>query len=416
MKNLSIFLACALFVSGSAVAQKNLVDAVNKDISGYTPDYKAARAKLKPAFNDVETKDDARTYFVAGKTEFGYYDQLLGKKQLRQEVNDLEMSNALLDGYNLFKKAFPLDSVQEVDKKGKVKLDKEGRPKVKTKYSKDMANLIVGHFNDFNIIGSTYYEAKEYKKAYEVWGIFASLPGASCLGKNAPVLPDTIIGQVQFFQGIAAWQAGDNKAAIESFASARKKGYVKKEAFDYAISCCAALKDNAGIIALAKEAYQIFGSKDNQYISLMINDYINNSKYKEATELLDEAIAANPTNAEFYNVKGSLYENQKDMEKAFEYFMKALELNPEYAKGQFDVGRYYFNKAVQKREAINKLSGAAYQKAIVSELNPLYEKALPYLEKAYQLDPENSDVKHALKNIYYFLGNEAKLNALEKGY
>ena len=148
----------------------------------------------------------------------------------------------------------------------------------------------------------------------------------------------------------------------------------------------------------------------------MINDLINKSKYEEANQMLDEAIAANPQNAEFYNVKGTLYENQKEPEKAFEFYKKAIEIKPDYAKGQFDVGRYYFNKAVQKRDEINKLSGAAYQKAVANELNPLYKEALPYLEKAYQLDPENNDAKNALRNIYYFLGDEAKLNELERGY
>ena len=35
------------------------------------------------------------------------------------------------------------------------------------------------------------------------------------------------------------------------------------------------------------------------------------------------------------------------------------------------------------------------------------------LEKAYELDNTNQDVKNALRNIYYMLGNEYKLNAIE---
>ena len=34
-------------------------------------------------------------------------------------------------------------------------------------------------------------------------------------------------------------------------------------------------------------------------------------------------------------------------------------------------------------------------------------------EKAYELDKENLDAKNALRSIYYQLGNEEKLNAIE---
>ena len=47
---------------------------------------------------------------------------------------------------------------------------------------------------------------------------------------------------------------------------------------------------------------------------------------------------------------------------------------------------------------------------------PLLNKALPYMEKAYQLDAENDAAKNILRNIYYQLGDEEKLNALERGY
>ncbi len=412
MKKISLFLVCSLIALG-AVAQQNVVDAVNKDISGFTPDYKAAREKLKPALSNDQTKDDARTWFVAGKTEFGLYDNLLGKMQLKQDVNNIEMGNALLDGYSYFLTALPLDSVAEKQKDGSLKLDKKGNPKIKTKYSKDILNLISGHFNDFQTVGNFFYDAKNFGKAYEAWDIYTSLPKAAFLGKQAPVLPDTIVGLMNFYKGIAAWQNEEPGKAVKAFADARKMGYTKKEAFDYAMSCYVNLKDNDAIVAIATEAFPLYGSQDPQYISIMINDLINKGNYAGANELLDKAISGDPQNAEFYNVKGTLYENQKDLDNAIIQYKKAIELNPEYPKGLFDVGRYYYNIAIAKRDEINELKGAAYQKALNEVLNPLYRDALPYLEKAYQLDPSNVDAKNALKNIYYFLGDADKLNAIE---
>lgn len=410
MKKLVLFLACSSLLAPCAMAQEKLVDEVSKDISGFNSDFVTALKKLQPAFTEATTKDSPRTWFVGGKAEFGYYDSMLGKKQIGQKVDALEMGNALLTGYDYLIKALPLDSIPEKDKNGAPKLDKNGQPKIKTKYSKDIVSLLQGHLNDFSQAGNDFYEAKQWDKAYRAWDVFASLPSAEFLGKNKTVVADTIIGQVRFFQGIAAWQGGDNKKALDSFAKARKLGYTKKEAFDYAMQCAANEKDEAQIVAIAKEALPLYGNKDAQYVRIMINSYINSKNYTEANSLLDKAMAENPTNAEFCNLKGILVENEKSMEDALPYFKKSVELDSEYAKGQFDLGRYYFNKAVKIIENNPNLTGAALAKRV----NPLYEAALPYLEKAFNLDKTNTDAKNALRSIYYKLGNEAKLNAIEK--
>ena len=65
MKKLGLLLVGTLLLSGNAFAQKSVVDAVNKEIGGYQPNFASAREKIKPAFTNPETKDDARTWFVA---------------------------------------------------------------------------------------------------------------------------------------------------------------------------------------------------------------------------------------------------------------------------------------------------------------------------------------------------------------
>lgn len=411
MKKFLLFLACSSLLASGAVAQEKLVDEVNKDISGYSADFASALNKIKPALTNAETKDSPKTWFVAGKTAFKWYDDLLGKRQIKaSSVNVKDMGNALLSGYDYMITALPLDSIVEKDKNGAPKLDKKGQPKIKTKYSKDILNILVGHYNDFSQVGNDFYDAKDWKNAYKAWDIFASMPNAEFLGNLKPAVQDTIIGQVRFFQGIAAWQAGDYQNALDAFAKARKKGYVKKEAYDYALTCAANMKNEDAIVAISREAYPVYGAQDGQYVRIIINSLMNNKNFDEANVFLDKAINDNPNNAELCNLKGLIIENQKSMEDALPFFKKAVDLDPNFAKGQFDLGRYYYNKAFKIIQDNPDLTG----KALASKVNPLYEQALPYLEKAYNLDKENLDAKNALRTIYYKLGNEAKLNAIEK--
>ena len=413
MKKLFVVLACASLCLMGANAQEALVKSVEKDIKMSSPDFNAARTKLKPAFTEETSKGDAYTWYVAGKIEFNMYDDMFAKRSINpQSVDPTVMGVALVDGYEYFVKALPLDSVPEVDKKtGEPKVDKKtGEVKIKTRFSKEILNVLVGHFNDYSQAGSDLYDAKDYKNAAKAWEIYATMPKASFLGKQAPVVADTIVGMIRYYQALALWLDNNPKDAINAFAEARKCGYNKKETYDYALSCAAQIKDEKAVAEIAKEAMPLYGNEDSQYVRILINSYLNEQNYAEANKILDQAIASNPQNSEFCNLKGILLENQSSIEEALPYFKKAVELDPSSSKAQFDLGRYYFNKAVKMRDEKVDLTGADLAKLV----NPLYEQALPYLEKAYELDKENIDAKNALRNIYYQLGDEAKLEAIER--
>ena len=74
------------------------------------------------------------------------------------------------------------------------------------------------------------------------------------------------------------------------------------------------------------------------------------------------------------------------------------------------------------------LDNKAYAKAKV-EIDAAYKNALPYFEKAYELEPDNESFKHSLRSLYYRLGmndkyavtvnkveNEKETNDMEKRF
>ena len=234
MKKKSILLLCDLTTFG-AFAQKSLVDDVEHQIGGFNVSvdaYKEAAGKIKPALENAETKDQAKTWFVAGKANMGIYDQCMAMLQLGKDADKELMATSLMTAFNDFKVALPLDSVKQTNKDGSFKLDKKtGLPKIKTEYSKDIAGILVGHHVDFNRVGSDLYNLKKYKEAYDAWGAYLELPNMGIAGKdkfNPVAVADSTMSLIAFYRGIAAWQAEDMKAAVASFAQARKLGYKRK--------------------------------------------------------------------------------------------------------------------------------------------------------------------------------------------
>lgn len=411
MKKISI-LALSLATALSGFAQANVVKDAERALKGASPDYKAIRTMIKPALSNPETKGSAAAWYVAGMTEFKTYDDLYGKKAIGKNVDNKAMGHAIIDGYNYLITAFPLDTV--VNEKGKVK----------TKYSKEMARTIGAHANDFDNAARMLYEAKDFDGAYNAWGIFLDLPHVASLGKEAPAAqPDSVASELRFYQALAAWQGDRLEDALNTMLQAKAQGYTDKQLYDYAISLAAQLQHNDTVYTLAEEALPLFGKEDPKYIGLVINGYIEKKDYSTAQNMLEKAIADDPNNAQLYDALGILYESQKgdnkDVnaeldQKAFDNYKKAVEVNPEFARGNFDYGRKLSDKAFVISDGASALTQAEYNKVKEEQIFPLFREASVYFEKAYKLDSENMrDALRYLRNIYYNLSDEENLKRIE---
>lgn len=398
-KHLVLAIAMTVGISGAFAQADVLKEAERAQKSGKAP--KEVVTIITPAFSNPETSGMAQTYFIPGKAYFDEFDQLFGLKQFNKlpAGGDITMANDLLNGYDFFMKALPLDTV--VDAKGKTK----------TKYSKDIVNTISGHASDYSNAALAFWNEKDYNGAYRAFGIYASIyqdePFASKARNTAPA--DTLIGEIYFNQALAAWQADNLADALNAFSNAKNKGYNKKQLYDYALAVATAMKDNDAIYTWAQAGNAEYGKEDANYLGNIINIYLQNKDFDKAFATIDEAIANDPSNAQYYFVKGILYDNQEKKAEAKAMFKKALELNPENNGALTQYGVALCNEAYAMSDAEPATNSAAeHQKYFDEKIKPLFEEAAIYLEKAWELDNDNMDALRYLENIYYNLHDEAK--------
>ena len=120
-------------------AQRRLLVEVKQDLNALTltvDSYQNAINKLKPALTNDETKEDAETWYVAGKIAYSKYDKYRAMQTIGKSIDEKAMGSIILEGYDYMQNALKFDSVPEKDKNGTIKINKNtGLPKVKTKYS-----------------------------------------------------------------------------------------------------------------------------------------------------------------------------------------------------------------------------------------------------------------------------------------
>lgn len=409
-KKTIIVLACISLISLNLSAQHSLIAQAKKDISGLTmtvDSYNKAFNRFKPALTNEETSGRAETWALANRIKIEQYDKFMDNLRVGKKIDVKAMGHALIDAYDYGIKALELDTVPILDKKGQPSIDKKTkRPKVKTKYSKEIISRMLEHHDNYRIVGSELYNVKDWDGAYKAWDYYCQM--AARIDNPRWLKPDSIVAEVRYYQGIAAWQRADTIDAVRLFSIARHSGYNRKEAYDYALVCLSDLGNEEEVVKLAWDAFLKFGTSDPQYIRILINDYINREDYSGANDLIDEAIEVSPADDELFNLKGLVIENQQNIFEAFPYYQRCIELNDSNAAGQFNVGRYFYNKAMETRQNSN-----LYGKKLANLVNPMYREALPYLEKSYALNPDNVELVNALRDIYYKLGEADKLQAIE---
>ena len=394
----------------NATAQQLLVNQAKKDISGLTmtvDSYNKAFNKLKPALTDDETRNRAETWALANRIKIELYDKYMDNRRVGKNIDVKAMGHSLIDAYEYSINALHLDTVRVLDNKGKPEIDKKTkRPKVRTKYSKDVHNRMVDHHDNYRIVGSELYNVKDWDGAYKAWDYYCQM--AARTDDPRWIKPDSLVAEVRYYQGIAAWQRADTIDAVRLFSVARHTGYNHKEAYDYALVCLSDLGNEDEVVKLAWEAFVKYGTSDPQYIRILINSFLTREDFSGANDLIDDALEANPDDDELLNLKGLVVESKESIYEAFPYYQRCVELNDSNASGLFNVGRYFYNKAQETRQ-----NSRLYGKRLADLVNPIYREALPYFEKSYAINPDNQDLVNALRDIYYKLGEADKLQAIE---
>ena len=410
MNRTTIIFSIIVMLAFGATAQRANIAEVKKAISGLTmtvDSYNKAFKKLEPALANDETRNRAETWALANRIKIELYDKYMDNRRVGKKIDTRAMGYTLIDAYDYSLNALRLDTVRLLDKKGQPIIDKKTkRPKFKTKYSKEVIGRMIEHHDNYRIVGSELYNIKDWDGAYKAWDYYCQM--AARTDNPKWIKPDSLVAEVRYYQGIAAWQRADTIDAVRLFSIARHMGYNRKEAYDYALVCLSDLGNEREVVKLAWEAYLKFGTMDPQYIRILINDYVSREDYSGANDLLDEAMETNPEDDELLNLKGLVIESQESIYEAFPYYQRCIELNDSNALGQFNVGRYFYNKAQETRQ-----NSRLYGRKLADLVNPIYREDLPYLEKSYAINPNNEELVNALRDIYYKLGEADKLQAIE---
>ena len=411
----SIFLAALVLISAGCFAQKANVSKARGLADAETPDYAGARAAIAEALQNDETKDLANTWYIAGFIGYKEFETNNLKRQMGQNINIDQWGAAVYESVNYWNKAYELALVPTYDKKGKAKYD--------TRTPKSILPKMTEYFQFQPMIAAGFnaYEANDPSLAYDMFVAHCNIPDSKIMQDNpdelAKLLRDSSYYTCLYYAGRFAYEAERYEEAVATLqrmnsehanANALRKEIIYANEYIYQIYI--EQKDTVNAVEFIKGCITLF-PEEPWFMQNLINLYINSGQEEKAIEYLDIAIAREPNVGQYYNSKGSILARIGRFEESFKAFEQAIAIEPNNALFLETLGFAYVDLGNKLNDDAAYLDAKAYAKAKV-EIDAAFQKALPYFEKAYELEPDNYDFKRSLRSLYYRLGMDDKYEAL----
>ena len=146
-----------------------------------------------------------------------------------------------------------------------------------------------------------------------------------------------------------------------------------------------------------------------------VNFYIEAEDYESLKISLDNAIKADPSNHILYFALGSTFENLDQIDMAKEYYIKALDISPDYFDANNNLAAIYVTESnpISKQISETDYSQKSKRSELIKKRTNLLKKALVHLNKCFELDPDSMVVLISLRDVYGGLGDEYESQLLD---
>lgn len=368
-------LIAAISISFAAMSQKGKVTSALSYIDQGALD--KAKEAIDQALVDEKSKDWFNTYFAKGKLCQASFE------------SDNPKFNAfypepLEEAYASYEKAM------ELDPKGTMK-------------KKIITNLIYNSLaaNLFNQ-GSMRFEAQDFVGALKSFETQIKITES-----------DKFAGAVDtgmyYNAGLAAINSSKYSEAIKYFEKCAEMKYLGIKPYYQIYEGYMGLGDTVKAESILMNLTTIF--PDDKTITLQLIDlYIKSNKNEEALKYIQVAKENDPNNYSLFLAAGILFLNQERYDEAIPELAKSIELMPDLYDTQYGLGAAYINKAQGMFVKANEIMDVKKYSDAIDEANAVYAKALPYMEKALELKPDDIYAMRALQELYYrFKSKDASL-------
>ena len=383
----TVFMLALVFLAGMSFAQ------MKKDrTSAYNYWQKGELAKAKEYIDKAMEYPEAATDAKVWVYKANIYLELNVKPEFQVLAKD-----ALLISYEAFLKAKELDTKNEFQ------------------------ILILPRMQVLE--GQFFYEGRKFFEAEKTDEAISCFEKAVKIGKDY-----NIIDTISIYATALCYEKKGDKAKAISTYNQLVELKMNEPRIYYSLSML--YKDEGDIEQATKVLEKGLAQypDDKDLIIAQANIYISTKKHDKALQSLFIARDKEPGNVSIHYAIGVTYDllkndstlSQADRDKYFEEAVKAysetIKMDSNFFDALFNLGAVFYNRGGDIINIANKLPLSETKKydELMADGNINLKKALPYLESASRLQPNDKNTLVSLKEIYTRLNMMEKLNAINE--
>lgn len=365
MKKFFLLLA-AVSITFGAMAQKGKVTSALSYIDQGILD--KAKDALDQASANESTANWFNTYFAKGRLAQATFAS-------KDPKVSTFYADPLAEAYASYQKA--------------MELDPKGTIKKKIITGSIYNTLAVDLYNQ----GSTRFEAKDYSGALQSFQSQIKIT-------ESELYAGAIDTGMYYNAGLAAVNSAKYDEAIKYFEKCAEMKYMGVSPYFQMSETYLALGDTAKAEGVLQGLQSKFPNDKGVTLQL-IDLYIKSNKNEEAQKYIQLAKADDPGNYSLYYAAGIIYLNENKYDEAIPELTKSIEIKGDLYDTQYGLGAAYINKAADMFKKANDIMDVKQYTAAIDEANAVYAKALPYIEKAHELKPDDTFAMQNLMELYY---------------
>ncbi len=229
--------------------------------------------------------------------------------------------------------------------------------------------------------------------------------------------------EVMYYSGYAALMLERKEEARQFFENALAAGYQDPLAYE-ALSNYYLEKQNLDLaVALLREGKKFF--PDSRELKIAeLNLLMSQQNYEETEKQVEIYLQDYPDDIEVMLMAGTVYDKlfQNDTTRSSLYFQKRKDIyqkvlakDPNDLMGNYNLGITLYNQAVKMiNQQANEYEVDIIEfNRLLGECTALFKEALPYIQQANQLMPDNINTLKAMQGIYYNLNDREKFNQIQ---
>ena len=408
-----MIMALMATVATTAFAQDDLVKQAKKQLG--SNEFEQAAATLAPALTSAETKDKAAAWNLQVDIMVGKFQAVQAKIQegltagKPMPYDTLGMNNA---AYEALKAAMECDKYDvQPNEKGKVKI------RFRQNNQQRMQNIRLNLIN----AGLFDYNHKNMEGAFAKWALYTDSPEDPLFTGFADVADlskDQYRSEIAYYAGLVAYQMKDHPNALKYAKIAGQDPKKANEANEIILfsmkETMKTASDSLEYVDMVKKLHKE-NPEEERFFNLLMEYYTRSNNMKALSEWAEEEITLNPENKMAWALKGEVQMNNREWDAAVASYQKAIDIDSEFIQCIFNAGVCLNSKAIELKDKLADKNTGGLTKDNAEKVKAILNEALPFLERAKELDPDREKVKWAypLYQIYYSLGDKAKSDEME---